>query len=205
MSAFNLDAIVRTDLGKGASRRLRHAKLVPAIIYGGDKEPLSIAIEHRHVMKAQESEEFYAKLLTLTVDGEAVEVVLKDMQRHPAKPTVMHMDFMRVDANHKLHKTVPLHFVNEDKNTALKAGGVLTHLSNDVDITCLPADLPAFIEVDVIDLEVGQSIHISDLKLPAGVKSVELAKGDDHDQALANIHTPRGASEDEDEAEEAAE
>lgn len=205
MSAFNLAAQVRTDNGKGASRRLRHAKMVPAIIYGGKEEPQSIALELRHVMKAQESEAFYAQLLKVTVDGTEVECVLKAMQRHPAKNHVMHLDFMRVDADHKLHKTVPLHFVNEDKNAAIKAGGVLTHLTNDIDITCLPADLPAFIEVDVIDLEVGHSLHISDVKLPTGVSSVELAKGEDHDHALANIQVPRGASDEEEASEEAAE
>jgi large subunit ribosomal protein L25 len=203
MPAFNLAAQVRTDNGKGASRRLRHAKMVPAIIYGGKEEPQSIALELRHVMKAQESEEFYSKLLKVTVDGNEVEVVLKAMQRHPAKNHVMHLDFMRVDPTHKLHKTVPLHFVNENKNPALKAGGVLTHLANDLDVTCLPADLPTFIEVDVADLEVGHSLHISDLKLPAGVSSVELTKGDDHDHALANIQVPRGAASSD--AEEAAE
>jgi large subunit ribosomal protein L25 len=117
------------------------------------------------------------------------------------------MDFMRVDATHKLQKTVPLHFINEDQNAAVKAGGVLTHLTNDVDISCLPKDLPAFVEVDVANLEVGSSLHISDIKLPEGVSSIELAKGEAHDQALVNIHTPRGnAGDDEEDAasEEAA-
>jgi large subunit ribosomal protein L25 len=202
MSAFNLAAQIRTDKGKGASRRLRHANMVPAIIYGGEEEPASIAIESRHVNKAQQSEEFYSKLLTLTVDGKDVEVVLKAMQRHPATTAVMHMDFMRVDATHKLHKPVPIHFVNEDKNAAIKAGGIITHLANDIDVSCLPADLPAFIEVDVADLEVGHSLHISDVKLPAGVSSVELAKGDDHDHALCSIQKAKGSASEEEASEE---
>jgi large subunit ribosomal protein L25 len=206
MSAiYTLDAQVRTESGKGASRRLRHANRVPAIIYGEAKDPVAVSIEHKHVIKAQENEGFYSHLLTVNVDGEAVECILKDMQRHPYKPTVMHMDFQRVNPEHKLHKSVPLHFINEKSNAALKAGGVLTHLANDLDITCLPKDLPEFIEVDVANLEVGQSLHISDVTLPAGVSSVELAKGESHDQALVNIHTPRGASTEDAAEEEAAE
>jgi large subunit ribosomal protein L25 len=202
MSAiYTLDAQVRTDLGKGASRRLRHANQVPAIIYGEAKEPIAIAFEHKHVMKAQENEGFYSHLLTVNVNGEAVECILKDMQRHPFKPTVMHMDFQRVDANHKLNKTVPIHFINEDTNTAIKAGGVLNHLANDLDISCLPAHLPEFIEVDVANLEVGSSLHISDVILPEGVSSIELAKGEAHDQALVNIQVPRGTAADETEEE----
>ena len=199
MSAiYTLDAEVRTDSGKGASRRLRHANKVPAIIYGEGKDPIAVSIEHKHVMKAQENEGFYSHLLTVNVGGEAVECILKDMQRHPFKPTVMHMDFMRVDASHKLHTTAPLHFINETTNEAIKAGGVLTHLANDINIICLPKDLPAFIEVDVANLEVGNSLHISDVKLPEGVVSAELAKGESHDQALVNISVPRGVVADED-------
>jgi large subunit ribosomal protein L25 len=202
MSAiYTLDAEVRTDSGKGASRRLRHANKVPAIIYGEGKDPIAVAIEHKHVMKAQENEGFYSHLLTVNVGGEAVECILKDMQRHPFKPTVMHMDFLRVDASHKLHTTAPLHFINEENNAAIKAGGVLTRLANDIDIICLPKDLPAFIEVNVADLEVGQSVHISDVVLPEGVASAELAKGEAHDQALVNISVPRGASADDEDAE----
>ena len=206
MSAiYTLDAQVRTDLGKGASRRLRHAMRVPSIIYGENKDPIAISFEHKHVMKAQENEGFYSHILTINVDGEAVECIIKDMQRHPFKPTVMHMDFQRIDANHKLNKSVPIHFINEDINAAIKAGGVFTHLSNEIDITCLPAHLPEFIEVDVANLEVGHSLHISDVVLPEGVSSIELAKGESHDQALVNIHTPRGAAAADEEEEAAAE
>jgi large subunit ribosomal protein L25 len=195
-TTFSLDAQVRTDSGKGASRRLRHTNLVPAIIYGGKTAPVSISLEHKHVIKAQESEGFYSQILNLNVAGDNVEVILKDMQRHPFKPTVMHMDFLRVDATQKLHTTVPLHYINEKTNEAVKAGGVLNHLVNDINISCLPADLPQFIEVDVAGLEVGQSLHLSDVILPEGVASVELGKGEGHDLALINVHTPRGNADD---------
>lgn len=205
MSAnYTFDAKLRTDSGKGASRRLRHANLVPAIIYGGDKEPQAISLEHRHIIKAQENEGFYSHILTLNVEGESVECIVKDMQRHPYKPVVMHLDFQRVDATHKLHTSVPLHFINEKSNAAVKRGGVVNHLVNSIDITCLPGQLPEFIEADLASLEEGHSLHLSDLKLPEGVSSVELAKGESHDLAVANIQMPRGAASS-DEEEESAE
>ncbi len=206
MSAlYTFDAKLRTDTGKGASRRLRHANLVPAIIYGGDKEPQSVTLEHRHILKAQENEGFYSHILTLDVEGDKVECIVKDMQRHPYKPVVMHLDFQRIDASHKLTTNVPLHFVNESTNAAVKRGGVVNHLVNSIDITCLPAHLPEFIEVNLADLEEGHSVHLSDLKLPKGVSSVDLSKGEDHDLAVANIQMPRGAAADSAEAEDAAE
>lgn len=201
---YTLEGEVRTGKGKGASRRLRHANRVPAIIYGEAKDPISLSFEHRHVIKAQENEGFYSHILTVNVGGEAIQCILKDMQRHPYKQAVMHLDFQRVSDDHKFQTTVPLHFINESTNEALKAGGVLNHLANDLDISCLPAHLPEFIEVDVANLEIGQSLHISDVVLPEGVSSVELAKGESHDQALVNIHTPRGAAADDEDEEEAA-
>lgn len=200
---YTFDAQVREDSGKGASRRLRHANLVPAIIYGGDKEPQSISLEHRHVIKAQENEGFYSNILTLNVAGEAVECIVKDMQRHPFKPVVMHLDFQRVSADTKIHTTVPLHFINEATNEAVKRGGVVNHLVIDVEISCLPASLPEYVEADMADLEEGQSLHLSDVILPEGVASVELGKGGTHDLAIANIQMPRGAAEDEEEGEAA--
>ncbi|MFT4927062.1 MAG: large subunit ribosomal protein L25 [Phenylobacterium sp.] len=196
---YTLDGEVRTGKGKGASRRLRHAQRVPAIIYGGGQDPVSLSFEHKHVIKAQENEGFYSHILTVNVGGEPIQCILKDMQRHPFRLSVMHLDFQRVSADHKLQTTVPLHFINEDTNEALKAGGILNHLSNDIHISCLPAHLPEFIEVDVANLEIGQSLHISNVVLPEGVASVELAKGEGHDQALVNIHTPRGNAADEEE------
>ena len=138
---FNLDAKIRTDLGKGASRRLRHADLVPAIVYGGEEAPLSITLEHNKVIQAQEFEAFYSHVLTLNVDGKSVEVLLKDVQRHPYKPKIMHMDFQRVIAGQDVHTSVPLHFVNEASSAAVKGGGVAEHHVTEVEITCLPKDL----------------------------------------------------------------
>ncbi|MFS1704748.1 50S ribosomal protein L25/general stress protein Ctc [Aestuariibacter sp. GS-14] len=192
---FNLDAKIRTDLGKGASRRLRHADLVPAIVYGGEEAPLSITLVHNKVMQALDFEAFYSHVLTLNIEGKATEVLLKDVQRHPYKPKVTHMDFQRVVAGHQVHTSVPLHFINEATAAAVKAGGVAEHHVNEVEITCLPKDLPEFIEVDMANIELGQTLHLSDLTLPAGVSSVELAKGDDsHDLAVVTVKPPKGGA-----------
>ncbi len=190
---FTLDAEVRTDLGKGASRRLRHANKVPAILYGEGQEPVSLTLAHNKVFRAQEEEAFYSHVLTLNVDGKAVECVIKDMQRHPFKPVIMHMDFMRVDATHPIHTIVPVHFINEE--AVAKKGGVVAHHLAEIAVTCLPGDLPEFIEVDVAGLEVGQTLHLSDITLPKGVTSDELAKGADHDQAVVTANAPKGGSE----------
>ena len=197
---FTLDAEVRTDLGKGASRRLRHANKIPAILYGEGQEPISLTLAHNKVYRAQQEEAFYSHVLTLNVDGKPVECLLKDMQRHPFKQLVMHLDFLRVDATHAVHVNAPVHFINED--VAEKKGGKIAHHVNDIAISCLPADIPDFIEVDVAGLEVGQTLHLSDVTLPTGVTSDELAKGESHDQAVASLNAPKGSSDD-DESEEA--
>ncbi|TKB45945.1 50S ribosomal protein L25/general stress protein Ctc [Thalassotalea mangrovi] len=202
MDLFTLDAEVRTDLGKGASRRLRHANKVPAIVYGAGKEPVSITLAHNKVFRAQEEEAFYSHVLTLNIGKEAVEVVIKDMQRHPFKPQIMHMDFLRVDAKKELNTLVPLHFINED--VVAKTGAIVAHSATEIEVACLPADLPEFIEVDVKDLEIGQTIHLSDIVLPKGVTSVELAKGEDHDQAVVTASAPKGGSDDNGAADEEA-
>ena len=203
MSTFNLDAEIRTDLGKGASRRLRHADKVPAIIYGGDKEPVSITMAHNKVIKATEDEAFYSSVLNLNVAGEKVDVIVKAIQRHPHKPKLVHLDFLRVDATHEIHTSVPVHFINEDTAPAVKAGATVAHHINEIEVACLPANLPEFIEVDVAALTEGQTLHLSDVALPEGVSSVELAKGESHDQAVVTLNAKKGASS-EDEGEEAA-
>ena len=199
---FNLDAEVRTDLGKGASRRLRHADKVPAILYGGEDAPVALTLEHNKVLQAQEFEAFYSHVLTLNIDGKPVEALLKDVQRHPFKPKLLHLDFQRVIAGQEVHTHVPLHFINEEKSAAVKAGGVAEHHVNEIEITCLPKDLPEFIEVDVAAVEMGQTVHLSDIVLPAGVASVELAKNDEtHDLAVVTIKPSRAASAADDDAE----
>jgi len=200
---FTLEAEVRTDLGKGASRRLRHANKVPAILYGEGQEPVSLTLEHKNVYRAQQEEAFYSHVLTINIDGKPVECLLKDMQRHPFKQLVMHLDFLRIDATHAVHVNVPVHFINED--VAEKKGGAMSHHVNEIAVSCLPADIPEFIEVDVAGLEVGQTLHLSDVALPKGVTSDELAKGESHDQAVASLNAPKGASDDSEEAAEETE
>jgi len=141
--------------------------------------------------------------LTLNVDGKPVECLIKDMQRYPFKDVIMHMDFLRIDATHAVHVNAPVHFINED--AAEKKGGQVAHHVNEIAISCLPADIPEFIEVDVAGLEVGQTLHLSDVTLPKGVTSDELAKGDSHDQAVVTLNAPKGSSDDEGEAEAEAE
>ncbi|QJR79706.1 50S ribosomal protein L25/general stress protein Ctc [Alteromonas pelagimontana] len=205
---FKLDAQVRTDLGKGASRRLRHTDKVPAIIYGGDEAPLAITLDHNKVNNAADFEAFYSHVLTLNIDGKSVEALVKDMQRHPYKPKITHIDFQRVIAGQNVHTNVPLHFVNESKCKAVKEeGGIAEHHVNEIEITCLPKDLPEFIEVDMAGVEMGQTLHLSDLTLPAGITSVELGKNDEaHNLAVVTVKpAPKAPAADEDEAEEGTE
>jgi len=204
INLFTLDAEVRTDLGKGASRRLRHTNKVPAILYGAGQEPVSLTLAHNKVFRAQEEEAFYSHVLTINVDGKPIEAVIKDMQRHPFKPMIMHLDFLRVDAKKEIHTNVPLHFLNEE--VVAKTGASVAHHVSEIAITCLPANLPEFIEVDIASLEAGHTIHLSDIKLPKGVVSVELVKGEEHDQAVVTANTPKGVSDSEnDESEESEE
>ena len=195
---FTLDAEVRTDLGKGASRRLRHANKVPAILYGENQEPVSLTLEHKNVFRAQQEEAFYSQVLTLNIDGKPVECLIKDMQRHPFKQIVMHLDFLRIDANHVVHSNAAIHFINEDE--AAKTGANISHHMNEIAITCLPKDLPEFIEIDLAGLELGQTLHLSDVTFPAGVTSDELAKGEDHDLAVVSANAPKAAKVVDDEA-----
>ena len=180
-----LSANGRKDEGKGASRRLRHAGMIPAIVYGGEDKPQNIQLEHEKTWIASQHEWFYASILTLDIDGKPQQVLLRDMQRHPFKQLIMHLDFQRVSADQALRASVPLHFLNEDKSPAGKTAGVLVlHELNEVEVSCLPKDLPEFIEVDLGALSVGNIIHLSELKLPAGVEIPELKLGKEHDVAV---------------------
>jgi large subunit ribosomal protein L25 len=175
----------REDEGKGASRRLRHAGTVPAIVYGGELKPVSIQLNHNDVWLASQNDWFYASILDLSLGGDVQKVLLRDMQRHPFKQQILHLDFQRVNENEALRVSVPLHFLNEDKSPAGKAAEVVvTHELNEVEISCLPKDLPEFIEIDLSALEVGTVIHLSDLKLPNGVEIPELKLGKEHDVAV---------------------
>ncbi len=196
---FKLDASARNDLGKGASRRLRRlADQVPGIIYGGKEAPQGISVAHKELIRHLESEAFYSHIISLSVDGKTQDVILKDLQRHPSKPTVLHVDFLRVDRATKLHTNVPLHFLNEATSVGVKTqGGKIVHNLTQLDITCLPQDLPEFIEVDLTEMEAGQILHISDLKLPKGVTSTALAQGADHDLAVVTILKAKGGADEE--------
>ena len=176
----------RTDEGKGASRRLRHAAKIPAIVYGGSElKPVSIQIEHEAIWLASQHEWFYSSILDLSLGGDVQKVLLRDMQRHPFKQQIMHLDFQRVNENEALRTAVPLHFLNEEISPAGKAAEVVvTHELNEVMIECLPKDLPEFLEVDLSELTVGTILHISDIKLPAGVSIPELKLGKEHDLAV---------------------
>ncbi len=197
---FTLEAETRTDLGKGASRRLRHANKVPAILYGEGQEPVSLTLEHNKVFRAQQEEAFYSHVLTINVDGKPVQALIKDMQRHPFKEMVMHLDFLRIDATHVIHTNVPVHFINEEAVT--KTGAAVAHHMTEIAITCLPGKLPEYIEVDVANLVTGQTLHLSDVKFPEGVTSDELAKGESHDLAVVTANAPKVASSEEAEVEE---
>ena len=204
---FTLHAKGREDTGKGASRRLRRlAAEIPAIVYGGKTAPAKISMNHKDVAKALENEAFYSHIIALEIDGKSQDVILKDVQRHPAKNLILHMDFLRVSKNTALQTRAPLHFINEDICAGVKlGGGIIAHSMTELDITCLPADLPEYIEVDMTDVELGQTLHISDITLPKGVESVALSHGPDHDLPVATINKPKAASaEDQGSAPEAA-
>jgi large subunit ribosomal protein L25 len=185
MAEHILMAAGRKDEGKGASRRLRHAAMIPAVIYGGEAAPQSIQLEHEKTWLASQHEWFYSSIIDLNIDGKVQKALLRDMQRHPFKQIIMHLDFQRVDENKALRTAVPLHFLNEEKSPAGKAAEVVvTHELTEVTIECLPKDLPEFIEVDLSELTVGTILHMSDIKLPAGVSIPELKLGKEHDLAL---------------------
>ncbi|MDH5601161.1 MAG: 50S ribosomal protein L25/general stress protein Ctc [Gammaproteobacteria bacterium] len=196
-ASFVVEAELRTDLGKGASRRLRHEEKFPAVVYGAGKEPQSLTLDHKKFLHNLENEAFYSHILTLKVGGDEQQVVLKDLQRHPAKVAVMHADFLRVSAKEKLHMHVPLHFINEDACPGAKEGGLVTHNMTEVEIACLPKDLPEFLEVDLSTLELDHSLHMSDITTPSGVEIVELSHGEGHDQPIAACHMTRGSKGDE--------
>jgi large subunit ribosomal protein L25 len=185
MSEHNIQATSRNVEGKGASRRLRLAASIPAIVYGGKSAPQPIQLDHEKIWLAQQHEWFYSSILNLEIDGKVEQVLLRDMQRHPFKQIIMHLDFQRVDANQALRAKVPLHFLNQDKSPAGKTAGILVlHELNEVEVSCLPKDLPEFIEIDLSNLAVGDIVHLSDLALPQGVELPELKLGKEHDVAV---------------------
>ena len=204
---FLLHAQVRTDAGKGASRRLRRLHdLVPAIVYGGGQPPQSISLSHKDFSKALENEAFYSHIVSLDIDGTAEDVIIKDLQRHPAKPRLIHADFIRIVKGQKITVNVPLHFINEDSCVGVKLhGGVISHIETDIEIICLPRNLPEYVEVDMAEVDIGDNIHLSDLKLPEGSESVALSHGEGNDLFVASCALPKVVQEEEETEEDAEE
>ena len=208
--AYTLSAIVRQDSGKGASRRLRRQGLVPAIVYGGEEAALAVAVKQDDLVKFGRFDSFYSQIICLQVEGKGdIEVIVRDVQRHLYKPLYQHMDFQRVVRGQELQATVSLHFANEESSIGVKAGGIVEHHLNSVEIVCLPRNLPENIEVDMANVALGDVIHLRDLKLPQGVR---LLHDDDRAEAVVAqiVHPQRGAAESEesaaaDEGESAAE
>jgi len=199
-SSFELNAEIRQDKGKGASRRLRRDNKIPGVLYGGGQDAVSLTLQHNTLVHNLENEAFYSHILTVNVGGKAEKAVLKDLQRHPYKPTLIHIDLLRINENETLRMHVPVHFIGEDVSVGVKAGGAISHLANDVEIVCLPKDLPEFIEADMTNVGLDETLHLSDLKLPAGVELVALSHGDDYDLSVAAIHMPKVVAEVESEA-----
>ncbi|MDM8560314.1 50S ribosomal protein L25/general stress protein Ctc [Candidatus Parabeggiatoa sp. HSG14] len=198
---FQIDAQRRIELGTGASRRLRHAGSLPAVIYGGKKEPVSLTLSQNSLLKQLEHEAFYSRILTVNIDDQPEKAVLKALQRHPYRPLIMHVDFQRISETEKLQMRIPLHFVNADKCIGVKkSDGIISHQMAEVDIRCLPKDLPEFIEVDLTNIELNQIMHLSDLILPQGVELVALfSKEASHNLPVVSVHLARGTQADEEE------
>ena len=192
--SFVVNAEARADEGKGASRRLRRLEgKLPAVIYGGDKPAQSITLIRKDFEHMLENEACFSSIVEVKVDGETQNAIIKDIQRHPAKNFPMHADFLRVRMDQAIKVNVPLHFVNEDKCAGVKLeGGIIQKLQNDIEVSCLPKDLPEYIEVDMLEVALGQIVHLSDITLAEGVTSTALALGEDHDLAIASVIAPRG-------------
>ena len=191
---FEVTAYARQLQGTGASRRLRRAGKVPAIIYGADKPAANVELDHNSLVQQLRKEAFHASILTLSLDGAKEQVLLRDVQVHPFRQIIMHVDFLRVDPNKKVHMKVPLHFKNGELAPGVKlTGGNITHILNEVEVMCLPNDLPEFIEVDLSSLAAGHTLHLSQVTLPAGVEFLSLSRG--ADQAIAACVVPRGMEE----------
>jgi large subunit ribosomal protein L25 len=192
MSNFVVNAAARNDQGKGASRRLRREGLVPGVVYGGS-EPAAVSLENRELVKQLEDDRFYSSILNLKVGSEETRVILKDLQRHPSKPVILHADFQRVNDDTKIKIKVPVAFVNFEKSAPAKAAAKFAVEANVVEITCLPKDLPEQVSVDLSQVEAGQILHLSDIALPEGVEIAALRRGEDHDQGIGYVYSPRGA------------
>ncbi len=206
MNQLELNAELREDMGKGASRRLRRAGKLPGVVYGAEKEATSITLEHDDVIHKLEQEAFYSSILTLKIGKSKDKVVLKDLQRHPYKSFILHLDLQRISESEKLTMRVPIHFINEDKCVGVKeGGGVISHVMTELEISCLPKDLPEYIEIDIAEVKLHDTIHLGDLKLPEGVESYILSHGGDAAASVVSVHIPKAVEEEEEEVEEGIE
>jgi len=204
MAKIEVNAMSRSLQGTGASRRLRRTGKVPGIVYGGEQPAQNIELDHNSLFHQLKQEAFHASILSMDLDGKKDRVLLRDVQMHPWKQQVLHVDFQRVSANKKIHMEVPLHFINADIAPGVKTGGgIVSHVMNEIDITCLPDDLPEFVEVDLQHLELGHSVHLADVKLPPGVDSTQLVRGDN--AVVATVQIPRALVEPEPEVAPVAE
>jgi large subunit ribosomal protein L25 len=203
---FNLVAELREDQGKGASRRLRRQGKVPAIIYGGGRPPRALVFDHNRVLHQLDQESFYSSILTIKVGDKSQAAILKDVQRHPAKRQIMHMDMQRVVEDEKIRMHVPIHIVGEQQAPGVKqGGGSVMRLMTEVEVSCLPRDLPEYFEVDISHLELDDMLHLSDITVPEGVELTELTHGEGHDHAIVSVHLIKAAAVEEEEAPAAAE
>ncbi|MBT3144801.1 50S ribosomal protein L25/general stress protein Ctc [Neptunomonas phycophila] len=195
MSNFVLNAISREDQGKGASRRLRREGLVPAVVYGGttDEAPVAISLVNKDLIKQLDDQTFFSSILTVALDGKETQVIIKDLQRHPAKPAILHADFQRIAADQKIKINVPISFINFEKSAASKNAAKFAVEANVVEILCLPKDLPEVVTVDLSNVAPTQILHLSDISLPEGVEIATLRRGEDYDQGIGYVYSPRGA------------
>jgi len=194
---FTLEAETRQDVGKGASRRLRRQKRVPAVVYGGSDTAVAVTLSHDEVYRKFQHEAFFSHIITLKLDGKKKQqAIMRDVQRHPFKPLISHIDFQRIVADQEIQVRVPLHFANVEECPGVRMnGGEMSHLENDVLVACLPKDLPEYIEVDVVNMDIGDTIHLSELVMPEGTRALDLDHGEDYDRGVISCHMPRVTTE----------
>jgi len=201
---FNLIAEMREDQGKGASRRLRRQGKVPAIIYGGGRPPRALLFDHNKVLHQLDHEAFYSSILTIKVDDKSQAAILKDVQRHPAKRQIMHMDLQRVVEDEKIRMHIPIHIAGEEKAPGVKlGGGSVMRIMTEVEVSCLPRDLPEYFEVDISHMELDDMMHLSDIKVPEGVEITQLQHGEEHDHAIVSVQLLKTESVEDEAPEEA--
>jgi len=195
MSNFTIEAVIREDQGKGASRRLRNEGLVPAVVYGGakNKKPLSLSLINKDFVKLTNNDAFFSSIITLMIDGKEEKVIIKDLQRHPAKPLLLHADFQRITKSNVISIKVPISFINFEQSVVAKAAAKFAVEANVVEVLCLADKLPESVSVDLSEVVEGQVLHLSDIQVPAGVKVAALRRGADHDQSIGYVYAPRGA------------